>query len=282
MQGLDFDPARQVAVPRAAATVIVLRPSTDGPEVFCVLRHQKSTFLGGAVVFPGGKVDAKDASELWTGLSTEPHPRTAAMVTEDAPARALAIAAARESLEEAAIVPLVAPLPGAEILAMRRELEGGRALPEVLRSRDARLSLDALVPWGRWITPEAEARRFDARFFLLALPEHQVGAHDDHETTMSFWGRPADVLRRFLSGELFLAPPTCRTLELLADCAGIESAVALAAEQSLLPVCPKFVADDKAPYLALPGDPSHEVPEKRVSGKTRFVLRDARFVSEDP
>lgn len=282
MQGLDFDPARRAPAPRPAATVIVLRPSAEGLEVFCVLRHQKSGFLGGAVVFPGGKVDPKDASELWDGLSSEPHPRTSLLATDDAPARALTIAAARETLEEATIVPLETPLPDDEILAMRRELESGRALPEVLRSRGARLATAALVPWARWVTPEAEARRFDARFFLLALPEHQRGAHDDHETTMSFWARPADVLRRFLAGEIFLAPPTTRSLELLAECDSLESAVALANEQSLLPVCPKFVADEKAPYLALPGDPSHDVPEKRVSGKTRFVLRDARFVSEDP
>ena len=90
------------------------------------------------------------------------------------------------------------------------------------------------------------------------------------------------MLRRFTAGEIFLAPPTCRSLELLADCPTLESAMALAGEQSLLPICPEFVADDKAPFLALPGDPKHAIPEKRVAGKTRFVLRDGRFMSEDP
>lgn len=279
---LDFDPARDAPVPRPAATVIVLRPSPEGPEVFCVLRHQKSSFLGGAVVFPGGKVDGEDAGDRWEGLVAEPHPRAALFAAGDASARALAIAAARETLEEAALVPLEEALPDAGVLAMRRELESGRALPEVLRSRGARLALGALVPWARWVTPEAEARRFDARFFLLVCPEHQRGAHDDRETTMSFWARPADVLRRFEYGEIFLAPPTTRTLELLAGCPSVEAALSLAAEQSLLPVCPRFVPDERAPYLALPGDPSHEVRERRVAGKTRFVLRDGRFVSEDP
>lgn len=282
MSALSFDPSRDAVAPRAAATIIVLRPSGAGLEVFCVLRHQKSSFLGGAVVFPGGKVDAKDESELWEELSTKPHARAHRMAAEDASARALTVAAARESLEEAALVPLDRALPEAAILEMRGELAAGRAFPEVLRSRGARLALDALIPFARWVTPAAESRRFDARFFLLALPEHQVGAHDEHETTMSFWSRPADVLDRFFKGEIFLAPPTCRSLELLADCGSMESAAALAAEQSLLPVCPQFVPDDKAPYLALPGDPSHDVREKRVAGKTRFVLRDGRFVSEDP
>ncbi|MEZ4295734.1 MAG: hypothetical protein R3B70_12215 [Polyangiaceae bacterium] len=262
--------------------MLVLRPSADGPEVFCVLRHQKSTFLGGAVVFPGGKVDAADGDAAWAGLSNEPHARTRAMETPDAAARALAVAAARESLEEAAIVPVDRSLPDDEILAMRREMTEGNTFAAVLSARGAGLDLAALVPVSRWVTPEAESRRFDARFFLLVLPEHQRGAHDDHETTMSFWGRPEEVLARFAKGEIFLAPPTCRSLELLAECATTDAALALAAEQSLLPICPRFVADDKAPYLALPGDPSHEVPERRISGKTRFVLRDGRFVSEDP
>ena len=279
---LDFDPSRAAPAPRPAATVIVLRPSPAGIEVFCVLRHQKSTFLGGAVVFPGGKVDDADAAEAWTSLATDPHPRAALLADEAATARALAVAACRESLEEATILPLERPLPDSDVLAMRAELEAGRTFADVLTARGARLALGALVPWARWVTPEAESRRFDARFFLLPLPEHQRGAHDDHEITHSFWSRPSDVLDRFLRGEIFLAPPTCRTLELLADHDSIEAAVALANEQSLLPVCPKFVAHDTAPYLALPGDPSHDVPEKRVAGKTRFVLRDGKFLSEDP
>jgi hypothetical protein len=34
--------------------------------------------------------------------------------------------------------------------------------------------------------------------------------------------------------------------------------------------------------LTLPGDPEHEVAERRVDGPTRFVLRDGRFVGEEP
>lgn len=247
-----------------------------------MLRHQRSNFLGGAIVFPGGKVDAQDGGDGWSDLVTAPHPRGVLMESPDASALALAVAACRESLEEAAIVPLDRPVPSELLLTMRRELETGTPFAETLRTRGARLALDALVPWGRWVTPEAEQRRFDARFFLLALPDMQQGAHDDREVTHSFWATPSEVLRRFVAGEIFLAPPTCRSLELLADCHTMKSAVALAAEQSLLPICPQFVADDKAPFLALPGDPKHAIAEKRVAGKSRFVLRDGRFLSEDP
>lgn len=279
---LEFDPSKPAAPPRAASTVIVLREVASSLEVFCVLRHQKSSFLGGAIVFPGGKVDAQDGAAEWSDLATTPHPRAAMMEGPDASALALAIAACRESLEEAAILPLDRSVPSEVVLAMRRELEAGAPFAETLRGQGVRLAVDALVPWARWVTPEAEQRRFDARFFLLPLPPMQQGAHDDREVTHSFWATPAEVLRRFLAGEIFLAPPTCRTLEILASCKSVAEAIALADEQSLLPICPAFVPDDKAPFLALPGDPKHAVAEKRVAGKTRFVLRDGRFLSEDP
>lgn len=289
-------------MPRHASTVVVVREGAPGLEVFCVLRHARSSFLGGAVVFPGGKVDPTDAAEAWAAQATAPHPRAGAMTeayaaaAEPVTARALAVAACRETLEEARIVPVTmgGSLPaqpvdgvfgGAEVEALHAEVAAAPgSFAAALARAGRRLALDALVPWARWVTPEAESRRFDARFFLLELPAGQRGRHDEHETTMSFWARPTDVLDRFTRGEIFLAPPTTRTLELLATVADVRAARALAGEQSLLPVCPQFVPADEsgAPFLALPGDPAHAVPERRVSGPTRFVLRDGRFVSEDP
>jgi 8-oxo-dGTP pyrophosphatase MutT (NUDIX family) len=46
-----------VTVPRAAATVIVLRGAADGLEVLLVKRNPEARFMGGAWVFPGGAVD---------------------------------------------------------------------------------------------------------------------------------------------------------------------------------------------------------------------------------
>ena len=47
--------------PRAAATVIMLRDAPQGIEVFLLKRHGSSDVLGGAYVFPGGKLDPRDA-----------------------------------------------------------------------------------------------------------------------------------------------------------------------------------------------------------------------------
>lgn len=240
--------------------------------------------MGGAIVFPGGKLDASDAAPIWDEHATDPHPRTTALAGDPAPtARSLAVAACRETLEEGAILPVRGgDLTDADVTRMSADLRAGtKNLADALAERGLKLALDALVPWARWVTPEAESRRFDARFFLLAMPEGQVGRHDEHETTMSFWARPQEVLDRFFRGLIFLAPPTTRTLELLASAGDVEGAIAMASRQSLRSICPRFVAgaEGGAPYLALPGDPSHEVKERRVEGSTRFELRDGMFLS---
>lgn len=284
-----------------------------------MLRHMKSSFLGGAVVFPGGKIELADGAAAWAERSSPPHARARAFASGAVAAfdaRAIAVAACRETLEEAAILPTDRLLPAAEVEALRAELlaatrvaptaaevlagaKAALATPAVLATPDAldasapplfaaalarrglSLDLGALGPWGRWVTPVAEARRFDARFFLLALPEGQEGLHDDYETTHSFWASPAAILDRFARGEVFLAPPTTRALELLAEAADLRAALALADAQVLDPICPVYVPDEP-PFLALPGDPAHDVPDRRVLGPTRFVLRAGRFVSEEP
>jgi 8-oxo-dGTP pyrophosphatase MutT (NUDIX family) len=287
---LSFDPSRAASVPRHAATVVAMKENAgSGLQVFCVLRHPRSGFLGGAVVFPGGKVEGDDALLGGPELASAPDARVAEMVEDDLTPRALAAAACRETFEEGAILPIDPPLDEASFQAFQAEASGQigghpqtpGALAGALARNGLRLALDQLVPCGRWITPEAESRRFDARFFLLELPPGQVGRHDDHETTMSFWARPAIVLDRFVRGEIFLAPPTTRTLELLATVDSVPAARALAAQQSLRPICPLFVPDNRVPFLALPGDPAHALRERRVAGPTRFVLRDGRLLSEE-
>lgn len=280
---LDFNPDRAVPEPKLAASVLVLREGSEGLEVFCVERHQRSGFLGGAIVFPGGKVDENDADEAWTETSTALPARAVTLASTAASTRALAVAACRECLEEAGLCPLL-PAPSPSDLDSLRMEAATAGLRAALEGRGLRLDLQALVPFARWITPEAESRRYDTAFFLLRCPPGQTGKHDDHETTASFWRRPAQLLHQWSAGTVFLAPPTVRCLELLAVAQSFDQAVRIGEEQSLLTICPVFVpaSDQGLPFLALPGDPAHPVRERRVAGPTRFVLREGRFVGEDP
>ncbi|HEY2517547.1 MAG TPA: hypothetical protein VGI39_42025 [Polyangiaceae bacterium] len=268
---LDLDLNRTGVPPRDASTLIVLRDGPGGVEVFCVERHPKSGFMGGAIVFPGGKVDPDDASPAWDGIA------------EDGPERALKVAACREALEEAAILPLAGgALTHAELLTLRAELVAApKSLPSLLRTRGLRLDLAALHPFARWITPIAESRRYDTRFYVTLLPPGQQGAHDERETTSSFWATPARVLARFEEGTVQLAPPTHRTLELLGRARTTGEALAYAATTNKEPICPRLVPQGDTMALVLPGDPEHDVREARVEGKSRYVLRSGRFLPAD-
>src|SRR5258708_34840140 len=118
--------------------------------------------MGGAVVFPGGKLDEGDRDPRWRACAGEP---VAASFAPDADTlRALAVAACRESFEEAAMLPLEgAALPHEELIAMRATKE---PLLDVLEARALRLDLAALRPLARWITPTPDSPRVDARCFL--------------------------------------------------------------------------------------------------------------------
>jgi 8-oxo-dGTP pyrophosphatase MutT (NUDIX family) len=273
---LSFDPSAEGVPPKDAATVIPLRtaPSGGAPEIFGVVRNPRSGFLGGALVFPGGKVDPSDGSVALTFEETEALRRVAEDPTM---VRALLAAALRESLEEAGLLPSGrVDVDAAAITRAREALAAGRSFGELVGELAPRA--DALVPFARWITPRAEGRRFDARFFLMSADACPPPSVDGHEAVRGDWATATAWIEQFHAATVQLAPPTLRVLELLAPCPSVEAALALAGEQSLLPICPEFVPGDP-PMLTLPGDPLHPIAEPRVAGSTRFVLRDGRFQS---
>jgi 8-oxo-dGTP pyrophosphatase MutT (NUDIX family) len=273
---LDFQLDREAAPPKDAATIILIRPSTtaNALEVFCVERSKQSKFMGGAIVFPGGKVDASDGDASWAGLV-------------DGAVDRFTIAAERETLEEACILHVTEGVDHDTLIGLRADLaKDPQALRAFLASRNFKLDLKQLHPFARWITPTAESRRFDARFFIAAAPVNQPGAHDSHETMSSFWATPADILKRWEKGEVALAPPTHATLFVLSRFTTVTDAIAFA-EQSAghapQPICPKLVQQGDTLALALPGDREHDVHESRVSldGATRYVLRGERWLPEN-
>lgn len=288
---LEFDIGRPPVPPKDAATLVVVRVGEREPlEVFLVERSKQSKFMGGALVFPGGKVDMADAADEWAHLVTPPRAARAAVPFSHGPEhlRALTIACARETLEEGALLHIAGGTAShAELLSLRKELEHApAALRTYLATRGFQLDLRAFYPLARWVTPEAESRRFDARFFVAIAPCEQSGAHDERETTSSFWGTPADVLHRYEAGEVELMPPTHRTLSLLSQCESTDDVIRMAESSNLDPICPRLVSHRDAAgetmALALPGDPEHEIRSMRVPGKSRYVLRGSRWCAEEP
>ena len=107
--------------------------------------------------------------------------------------------------------------------------------------------------------------------------------HDERETVSSIWVAPSALLARFARGEVQLAPPTYRALELLVAARTVDAALALARSSVIRPVMPeaKQLGEGKETMvLTLPGDPLHSVRELRSPGATRFVQEDSRWVPQ--
>lgn len=215
----------ETVAPRPASTVILVREGPVGVEVFLLRRHLTMAFAPGALVFPGGGVDPRDAEAdlRWDG----PDPRAWAATLGTTPERARqhVCAAVRETFEESGV--LLAAAPGTPGLVAadgtdwdrdrRRLVDRELALSTLLEQRGLAIRTDLLRPWARWITPEHEPRRYDTHFFLAVVPPGQAARNAGGEASEATWCTPADALERAARGRATLLPPTRVCLEELAD-----------------------------------------------------------------
>src|ERR1700679_2469306 len=95
----------EILRPRPAATVITVRDGANGYEILMLRRNLNSDFVGGAYVFPGGRVDESDAGataqRLSFGLDDEEVSRPLAM---ESGGLAYYVACLRELFEEAGLL----------------------------------------------------------------------------------------------------------------------------------------------------------------------------------
>jgi len=200
-------------LPRAAATLVLLRPGSDGPEALMIQRVQSAAFLGGAYVFPGGALDEDDAGprsfRRVRGLTD-----VEASARLGLPQRGLAywVAAVRECFEEAGVL-LAVTQDGKQIAAEEAQALSRKApFIEMLESANLYIPADCVAYYGHWITAPGRSRRFDTRFFVAQAPEGQQGSHDAAEALHHVWIRPQAALERGSRGEIELVPATQHTL----------------------------------------------------------------------
>jgi len=237
--------------PRPAATVMLIRDTTDGIAVFLMRRHSQMEFAAGTMVFPGGGVDDRDrnADIAWAG----PPPQWWAQRFGIEPdlAEALVCAAARETFEESGVL-FAGPADDPDGIVgdasvyrdSRHQLATGTlSFADFLRREKLELRSDLLRPWANWVTPEAErTRRYDTYFFVGALPEGQRADGENTESDRAGWTTPQAAIDDFAAGRNFLLPPTWTQLDSLA---GRTVADVLAVERQIVSV---------QPHLEIQGD----------------------------
>jgi recombination protein RecT len=230
-------PPQHIAQPHPAATAVLIRESAREPEILLLKRHRSSGFVPGAYVFPGGRVDAEDAHVGWPGGTSEPAPE-------------YWIAAVREIFEETGVLlarastgawaPTAAQ--SARLEEQREQLMRGTIhLGQVLQ--EERLTLDpaAIVYIAHWITPEAEPRRYDTRFFLAHVAVELEIRPDPREMTDALWISPRAAVQRFEEGALPMVFPTVKTLQKLAEFDSARAALAAFRRGTVRPILPRLV-----------------------------------------
>lgn len=209
-----------IAIP--AASVIVLR---DGPlEVLMLRRHEKSSFVPNAWVFPGGiaeQIDNELAHELSDGSILA----------------SMRLTGMRETFEESGVW-LGSPLEGAD-QKRKRLLAGSLTLRHLLAEAPA--NLESLVWASRWITPVGAPRRFDTYFFLAKVARDAVATAEENEAVDVTWVHPAEALARHGAGEMQMVFPTLRTLESMRDFHSADALLDSKRGATIVPIQPILV-----------------------------------------
>jgi 8-oxo-dGTP pyrophosphatase MutT (NUDIX family) len=267
-----------IAIPKKAATTILLRDKEpEGFEVFLLKRHEKSSFMGGNYVYPGGRVDREDgSSEMCSfskGITLEEARRTFGGTISPEESFAHWIAGIRELFEEAGVLlaydekgkllQLKDPEERQRFLCYRESLQKDKkSICEMAQKENLFFALDQLHYYAHWITPEARSERFDTRFFLTRYPLGQEATHDQKETTAGAWLTPQEALKENLTGEVVLSPPTLKTLEDLSRFENIEKIFHSLKKEDIQPILPILTKISDHPLLVFPWDPEYDIFQK--------------------
>jgi 8-oxo-dGTP pyrophosphatase MutT (NUDIX family) len=241
--------------PIPAATLIVIRPGAAAPpDLLIVERAAGMAFAGGAIVFPGGRIDPADCA-------------LAAQLGD--PGAAAKVTAIRETIEESAVLvglshpaavdPALGPI-------LQEALLGGADFAGLLAGHRLSLDLAALTPFARWMPAFKQARRFDTLFLIAAAlpgdwpPHPQAG-----ECQSAEWASASSLLARIAAGQDHAIYPTKRNLERLARFATIEEARADASAHSLDTIMPWVEQRDGEPHVCIPPDRGYPVTSEPLA-----------------
>lgn len=236
-----------------AATLITVRQRSGcPPELLMVERSEGMAFAAGALVFPGGRIDASDSSPAGE-LS------------------AAKVAAIRETIEETAIPVALSPPPSADLsMQLQRDLLDEQSLERVIEKHSLALDLDALTPFARWVPKFHATRRFDTLFFLARAPDPDWEPRIvEGECSAAHWISAADALQRDREGAARLIFPTRRNLERLAQHESFEAMHGDALAHPIEPISPWVEEVGGESFITIPDGIGYPVTREKLDGLWR-------------
>lgn len=248
---------------RAAATLVIFRDRPgEAAELLMMERSRSMDFAGGALVFPGGAVDADDAGPA--GLFGH------GLELDEAAAR---VAAVRETLEECGLaLGFSGGLESAVAAELRARLAAGEGFAALLAEYRLGLDLQQLVPFARWLPNVRHRRNYDTRFYLARV------ADDSHEPCVDatenvslFWASAQDVLARAERGEAHVIFPTRRNLERLAQFSDFASVRAHAQSITVKTITPWVEERGGDEHLCIPDDQGYPITSESLATAFRAL-----------
>jgi 8-oxo-dGTP pyrophosphatase MutT (NUDIX family) len=269
------EPPADAVPPKPAATAVLLRDAAAGPELLLLKRLRTAGFVPGAYVFPGGRVDTADADPellallgdtprgpepaFWLATIREVFEETGVLLARGGAAGAPgaapdgAAAGGSPAAGAAASTPPRGAVESSGITPWREALLAGEAgLLDVLRALDARPDISRMVYCSHWITPVAEPKRYDTRFFLAELPQGAVVTADPREMSEALWLSPAAALEGFRRGELPMVFPTVKTIQRLAGYDSVAQVLAAFRAADVPPILPRLVRTAEGIGIVMP------------------------------
>lgn len=256
-------------IPRPAATILLLRDSPAGIEVFMQQRFESTDAadrFGGALLFPGGKVEAQDQAPELRDYCRAPADLDEFQFT-------LRVAAIREAFEECGV--LLARPRGEDSLVSDERLQvmgnwrdrlnaGEASLMEFLGTENLEMACDLLVRYAHWVTPEVRMKRFDTHFFLAPAPQDHQLLHDGRESVDSLWTTVEAALQSHREKRHNILFPTRSNLEKLALSNTVAQALDNAAQSHVVTVMPRIDKRADGIYVVIPPEAGYPNSEDKV------------------
>jgi 8-oxo-dGTP pyrophosphatase MutT (NUDIX family) len=291
---------------KKATTIILVREETRGFSVYLLKRSEKSSFMPGNFVYPGGMVDPEDCLPgiygLCKGISPEEAHRILGRSLPPEEGLNYWVAGIRELFEEAGVLLaydekgnlLSSQNPAhREVMARYRNPLQNRKATMARMAQDEKLffAVDHIYFHAHWITPEAYPQRFDTYFFLARHPAGQEASHDQKEMTAGMWVTPQEALERNSGGEMVLSPPTLKTIEDLSLFESLDDLFTATRKNLVEPVLPVLKKVSNQTFIVYPWDPEYPVfqsgdipvpldhgrPSQPGGRATRILFREGRW-----